>query len=339
MDSKFAVTKETKVLTDKGYFHIEELSSFKFVNIWNGEKFVEVKVKKVSGWGHEPNMMIKIDDVEVEIKKKAGRSYAQICTINLNNSHFINCAYYSKLLIKTDYSIPISLPVIDGTVDDEKGTYTHGFLLNECSLIKKFSTYLIPKHKLHILDVIRKEKVNEVESKLVGKSGVNWINFNPYKLYNINQYTSDLNSYIPDYNSKIKYKLNFLAGLLDSIGNFSIEGNVVIPLKKEKQRRNVFYLLQTLGVSAILRPKYLYFSGYYIKKLKELGLKTYHFQLDIIEGFQKLSGEREMTLENRKFLSGDDKIKVRKINCNDQVSHVYTFENYDGRCVLNGILC
>ena len=333
MDSKFAVTKETKVLTDKGYFHIEELSSFKFVNIWNGEKFVEVKVKKVSGWGHEPNMMIKIDDVEVEIKKKTGRSYAQICTINLNNSHFINCAYYSQLLIKTDYSIPISLPVIDGTVDDEKGTYTHGFLLDNIQRTSHRidSIYRIPKEKFQIIDVLKNEKV--YGEKIYGvKIEDNKVTFDIYKLYN-------LNSYIPSYDSKIKYKLNFLTGLLDSIGNFSIEGNVVIQLKKEKQRRNVFYLLQTLGVSAILRPKYLYFSGYYIKKLKELGLKTYYFQLDIIEGFQKLSGEGETTLENRKFLPGDDKIKVRKINCNDQVSHVYTFENYDGRCVLNGILC
>ena len=230
--SNLCVAPGTKILTDKGYFRIDDLKD-EVVNIWNGEKFSETTVRQTS-----------------EISK--------LIRVVTDSGYWLECTPYHKFFIQEDYHtqpkeiqaselksgmklIKFDLPVIEGKQELNK-SYINGFYTGDgCLAPQGQRVYLYgEKRKLkHIFLDSGKWTIQEAYDRM----------YTHYK---------DLapKFFVPDASFTIKTRLEWLAGLSDSDGTiYRNEDNqqLVISSINLSFLESVSLMLQTLGVMSKVR--------------------------------------------------------------------------------------
>lgn len=228
--SNLCVAPETEVLTDQGHFPIHSLEN-KEVNVWNGQEFSSTVIRRTS----EDSELLKI---------------------SFDNGLELECTPEHKFYIQTGYSrgqvqevraknlqpgmalIKMKAPVISGVRRLDKA-YINGFYTGDgCQVGDKQRVYLYgEKRKL------RNEFID---------SG-RWITQDKYD----REYThyEDLHAkyFVPLSNYTVDSRLEWLAGLLDSDGAVSRNGDnqsLQIASTNKQFLRDVLLMLQTLGVQA-----------------------------------------------------------------------------------------
>lgn len=217
------VTKDTLVLTDKGHFPIEDLVGEE-VNIWNGYKFSRVHPEKTAK-----------DQELVEVK--------------LSNGCSLKCTPYHKFILsdgsrvaaselKTgDKLIKCLFPIIDGS-KELKNAYTQGFFSGdgfECAdrNCKYISFY--GKHKKPLSKHCATINAREISERR-------------------DTYSVDVEhdkSFVPINGYTVNSKLRWLEGIVDSDGSNNLDGSICITSIDSNFIKNIFYMLETLGVSTV----------------------------------------------------------------------------------------
>ena len=116
MENIHCVIGSTKILTDKGYYHIEDHVD-KTVNIWNGEEFTEVEVKYT---GHQAVFKVELSN-GMELDCTSGHKWLIRRGVDSERIE-------TKDLTIGDVISEYKLPVIQYEDPDEfMNPYTHGF--------------------------------------------------------------------------------------------------------------------------------------------------------------------------------------------------------------------
>ncbi|ANB50699.1 putative ribonucleotide reductase large subunit [Powai lake megavirus] len=272
--SNLCVTGDTMILTSKGYQTIKSLENKK-VDVWNGEEFSNVTVKK-TGINQE------------------------IMQIEFSNGSIIKCTPYhkfylpsgskNKTMIKTeakklnigDKLIRTSYPIIKKGSDKFKYPYTHGLFTadgtyskskldeKQCSFNQlpgeKYCKRHIDHHQIinkHIiLDENKCQASSYCKHPMISlydekKKLLKYLNYPDY--YNLNEngnkitvnlYHDIAEKYIVPINYNIDIKLKWLAGLLDGDGCVIKNGDNIslqIASVNKDLLNDVKYMLQTLG--------------------------------------------------------------------------------------------
>ena len=270
------VTGETLILTDKGYYRIDSLVG-KEVNVWNGYRYSKV-VPRITG--HNQKML----------------------HIELSNGMSLDCTEYHKWVLKDgsrveanklkigDSLMKWEYPIIDtGSYDTKHDAYTNGFYSGDGTRNKsEICIYgnkdiVIPYlNSNHVLNQ-KKRKVVVLNEVPLGKT------------------------YVPSVDKSIKYRLEWLAGLIDSdgcINNYPC-GISISSIDKDFLKK-VQLMLSTLGcfssVSIMHKAELKYLpknngsgenaeyycktsyrlniTSYYVTKLIEIGLKLHCVKID-----------------------------------------------------------
>ena len=277
------VTPDTVILTDKGYYTIKSLADTN-INVWNGEEFSTVTVKKTS-------------------------ESAAIFKVILDNGMELDCTDEHKWLIRTgnqrhpenckteriltknlrigDIIAEFKYPVIDMPDPDEfMNPYTHGFFCGDGTYSNNYpSINLYSPEKKALLEHLvtssysSNNKLGKIVCYITGK-------------INKKKYDAPLNY-------SIATKLEWLAGLFDAEAcvNRSKKGNTAIQYTSINYEfiKNVQLILSTLGVHTSIKcirdncnrllpdgkggyaeyecqPVYcLYITQYYVNSLIDLG--------------------------------------------------------------------
>jgi ribonucleoside-diphosphate reductase alpha chain len=120
--SNLCVAPETTVLTDRGHIRIDTLENQK-VNVWNGEEFSEVEIKRTGE--NQPLIEVHTDDGSVLTCTPYHKFYIQT---TFARSKIIQIE--AQHLNQGDKIIKFSYPIINGT-DDMFYPYTHGFFCGD----------------------------------------------------------------------------------------------------------------------------------------------------------------------------------------------------------------
>ena len=91
--SNLCVSPDTKILTDQGEIEIGQFEN-KSVNVWNGEQFSKVTIKKTS-------------------------NHTQLMKVHLDTNRFIECTYYHKFYTKCSSDLSLATPACDLKIGDE----------------------------------------------------------------------------------------------------------------------------------------------------------------------------------------------------------------------------
>lgn len=275
------VTGDTLILTDKGYKRIDELIN-KTINIWNGFEFSMVQ-PKITGY-NQP-----------------------IITIEFSDGSILNCTKYHKFHLNNgeikeakdlkigDKIIKCNYPIIEGTNELKIDCYTQGFYSGDGTYQKnrdrKF-IYLFDKKKdlfpyLDYITIYNQENSSNRLALLIDKKYLD-------------------KDFVPNSEFKIKDRINWLAGLIDSDGYREKSGSIQITSINKDFLLKVKYMLNTLGCNATIsinhkkgKKKLPDGNGKYkeyntktsyrllipsndVIQLIKLGLKTYRINLDNI---------------------------------------------------------
>jgi ribonucleoside-diphosphate reductase alpha chain len=231
--SNLCVAPETKILTDKGYFKISDLTN-EVVNVWNGKKFTETTVRQTS-----------------ELSK--------LIRVVTDSGYWLDCTPQHKFYIQETYNsnkneeiqagdlkpgmklIKFDLPVIEGHIQMKK-PYINGFYTGDgCLTPQGQRVYLYgEKQKLaHLFVDCGKWTIQENQDRM-------------YTHYN------DLVAkfFVPDARYTVNSRLEWLAGISDSDGViYRNEDNqqLVISSINLQFMESVALMLQTLGVMSKVR--------------------------------------------------------------------------------------
>lgn len=226
--SNLCVAPETLILTDLGHAPIASLED-EFVNIWNGQQWSEVQIKKTG-------------------------SNQKLLKVNTDSGYSLECTEYHKWYILDGYGKPcrqvrtidlkpgdklikFDLPVVEGCEELERA-YDNGFYSGDgCFYKGKQIIYLYhEKRKLQPLFENVRWNLQESQNRLVG-------------------YTYGLKEkfFVPINGYSVESRLNWLAGFLDADGCVYRNGtneqltasSINLVFLQEIQM-----MLQTLGVSA-----------------------------------------------------------------------------------------
>ena len=117
--SNLCVAPETLILTDKGHIQIDSLENQK-VNVWNGEEYSEVEVKKTGE--NQPLIEVHIDDGSVLTCTPYHKFYIQT---SFEKSQIIQTE--AQNLKEDDQIIKCAYPIIDGP-NQMSYSYMNGFI-------------------------------------------------------------------------------------------------------------------------------------------------------------------------------------------------------------------
>jgi ribonucleoside-diphosphate reductase alpha chain len=238
--SNLCVAPETYVLTDKGQIPIVELAG-KQVNVWNGDKWSNTTVMKTG-------------------------EQQKLITVYLSNGAQITCTPYHKFIVRSGYNdksaiknairveawklkegmklAKHSLELVEGTTDDMKYPYTHGFFCGD-------GTY----HHNPNGRVTKKITLYGEKKELIPHLQIRSSSYKEDALGRINTMLPDELSekYDVPINSSLQCRLQWLAGLLDSDGTVARNGTneslQVSSIHFEFLDR-VRLMLQTLGINS-----------------------------------------------------------------------------------------
>lgn len=228
---QLCVAPETLILTDKGYEIISELEG-EYVNVWNGEEWSNVQVKKTG-------------------------ENQELVTVNTNSGFSIDCTPYHKFYIQEsgrrdgkvievnasqlkvgDKLIKLETPVIEGDKVLNK-PYENGFYSGDgCCVDGKARIYLYGE---------KRKLVDKFESKVQ-----HYVQENYDREY---FYVDGLKQkfFVPDASFRVKDRVDWFAGLLDSDGCLTTNGKsqtLQIASTQQGFLESVQLMLQTLGIQS-----------------------------------------------------------------------------------------
>lgn len=275
--SNLCVAPETMILTDKGYYPIKSLCG-KEVNVWNGKEFSKTIV-------HQTGRMQKL----LTIKFSNGMTIKCTPYHKFLIERSKNPSKYSKVEIvearNLDLGDPIvryGLPTINSKGEELKYAYTHGLFCAEgtyaihdtndkhqCNYKKWNGTDFCKRHQNNVKLYDNKDKccaesfTDKPMLWLYGKKkklidNVDWIYCNPDTTkdrLNIALPHDIKEKYYVPLNDNLNTKLRWLEGYFDGDGTISENNgakNLQVSSSNKEFLKNVFYLLQTLGVNSVI---------------------------------------------------------------------------------------
>ena len=364
--SNLCVAPETMLLTDKGYFRIDNLEE-QTINVWNGKEFSETIVKK-TGVNQELIEIYFDDGTRIDCTKYHKFYIDLYNSRNIDNSINENINYdnYNKdndcLCIEAknlsigDSIIKYNLPVIDGKdkypelefESDLNQTftylpaYTHGVLSSTAG----YYDYNITKYRTNGNDSIPMLKISGFKEDIlpylsfIRRTEDFLIENNQREVLYIYLFLSSNvgdKFYVP-INDTLKYKLDWFSGLCDIDGIIN-DNNLVIESVNFTFARELKLMLQTCGVDSYIVEKglvnYIYIGIPNIIKLINLGLKLkYKNLLDNL-----ILKNEEINKIISRVVYVNRKKTVSKIIHKGRLSDTYCFkESKRGMGIFNGIL-
>ena len=355
--SNLCVAPETMILTDKGYFRIENLEN-ETVKVWNGEEFTETTVKKTG----ENQELIEIhfdDGTRIDCTKYHKFYIRNDKSIDDDDDHHekhddVICLKAKDLSIG-DYIIDYSLPVINGKdkyleleFESELNQtftylppYTHGVL---SSTAGKYD-YSITKYRTNGSDSIPVLKISQHKDEILPY--LNYIRRTEEFVYEDNKdilySTLFLSSNVGDkfyvpINDSLKYKLEWFSGLCDIDAKVSEKVNTVtLESVNITFARELKLMLQTCGVNSYSVE--LGFVNYVcidipsMVKLINLGLKLRCKNIEkfILEKYEKMVQLNNVYSSRKKMVS--------RIVHKGRRSDTFCFtESKRGMGIFNGII-
>lgn len=234
--SNLCVAPETLILTDKGYEVIGELEGEQ-VNVWNGSEWSETTVVKTG-------------------------TNQKLLRVTTNSNQTVDCTPYHKFHVKNGYSkgansvtikeaqdlkvgdklIKFDLPLITGEKELENA-YTNGFYSGDGCYYKGKGFVYLYHDKQSLLD------------NLEGVSKVSVQESNNRTVVHFNEGVLKDKFFVPLDGYTVESRLNWLAGILDSDGTVSRNGdNESLQLGSVHLSflQEIQLMLQTLGVTSTI---------------------------------------------------------------------------------------
>lgn len=328
------VSEDTLVLTDNGYIPIGKLVDKK-VNVWNGEEFSEVTP---SITGHNQKMLKITFSDGTELKCTEYHGFYTWDGFerdgNVIKKEAKNLVIGDKL---EKYKFPLLLR--HKVLDIDKSYYTLGFFAGD-GFIKRDSTthislYGEKKNLINKLNINGNISENIENDRLTIRVELPYIDIDLH----------ELKKYVPKYHDNYSTSMmSWLSGIIDSDGSRNTEeGSISISSIDREFLMNIkLHVLNTFGVNGsvidekegglkeIKGHEYetndsyrLIISAYNVKKLYDLGLRTFRVKIDDVNPNRDAS----------RF------IKVISIEKIDDAENVYCFtEEKRGRGCFNGLV-
>jgi len=254
--SNLCVSPDTLLLTDKGNIKIGLLEN-KFVNVWNGNEWSNVQVKKTS-------------------------ENSELITVQTSAGQSLDCTEYHKFYVVKKYGsnpicipakdlqigdklVKFNLPIIDGE-DILEYAYDNGFYSADGCFVDNTKSRIYLYHE-------------KIKLKEHIKSVTNWtVQPEQTRIYG---YASNLKEkfFVPNTSYTVNSRLEWFAGFCDGDGHICKNGineSLQIANVNEKFLKEIQYMLQTMGVQS----KISMFEEEGIRKLPANdgtgGLKDYH---------------------------------------------------------------
>ena len=233
--SNLCVAPETKILTDNGYKMIVGLED-QLVNVWNGEEFSEVQVKKTG-------------------------ENQKLLTVKLDNGVSVDCTPYHKYYIQSrrhtrdtqvheisardlkpgDRIIRFHLPTIEGHTELEKA-YTNGFFTGDGCFFNGRNIIYLYSDKKDLLSFIESDDQPICESP------------NRIIIHDVKGLKPKF--FVPDASYTVSSRLQWLAGLLDADGCVTRNGDIqslqLASVNRDFLNR-LFLMLQELGIQSCVK--------------------------------------------------------------------------------------
>lgn len=234
--SNLCVAPETQILTKYGYQSIETLED-EFIEIWNGDSWSEVQVKKTSE--NQELIKVVINSEEIHCTE-----YHKFYVVENGQAYYRNgtCELKRAIELKPgDKLIKFDLPIIEGDMKLED-SYTLGFHTGDGSYSNGKPILDLYGDKKNVLGYLNYNSVNVNESQDRIRVYLN-IPFNT-------------KYFVPNANYNIDSRLEWLSGLIDSDGHIAKNGETEslqiasIHLNFLKELR---LMLHTLGVDSKIK--------------------------------------------------------------------------------------
>lgn len=297
--SNLCVAPETMILTDRGYYPIEDLVG-KDVNVWNGKEFSTTTVRQTG-------------------------ENQKLLTVRFDNGIYIRCTPYHKFYIETGFQnsnqviveakdlksgmriVRYETPTIHTAGPDIKYAYTQG-LYSICGVV-------IPNQKPILWLYGRKKELIKKAEWSYYTEDVNQNRFDVYLPTDIKE------KYFVPINNSVPSKVAWLQGLIDG----SCDGSKNVVYIRSFTRNflfRIFLMLQTLGVQSSINNNVLKLRFSSLSHLIPLGLKL----PETCNNFY----ESESMLAYVRVLSVEDKMEFADTYCfNEPLEH---------KGIFNGIL-
>ncbi|MDC0231416.1 ribonucleoside-diphosphate reductase subunit alpha [Aureispira] len=330
--SNLCVAPETLILTDKGYFEIQDLKNKK-VNVWNGKEFSNVEIKKT---GNMTELIkVYLNDGTSLSCTKYHKFYVQIAYFDkrrwggdIINSNVVQTIEAQNLksnmkIIRCDF------PVIDNE-KHLKFAYTHGFASGSTSYIKKeeHAQITLSKKKANLLkylDVIESKEIIYGSYGKIDRSTIKIIATLPKKLRS--------KSFVP-INYSLKSKLEWLSGLADANGIIVHKKSLQFLHRNKKPCYKIKLLLQTCGVASTIT----------IRNISKTTTKKYHVVQIHSIGIKKLfdlgfSPKRLKIEQYTKYKSAIPFYKIDRIKKTRRFDETYCFNEPKRHAgIFNGVI-
>ena len=228
------VTGDTRIMTDNGYFAIEDLENKK-VNIWNGEEFTDVEVKYT---GDQAIYKVVLSN-GMELDCTSGHKWL---IRTGNQSHPENCKTerietkdISEGAVLAKYELPVMKNMVDP--DEFMNPYMHGFFCGDGTYCNKYPLIALYGEKKNLLEHFQFNSFTERNDAIQ---------------FYITGYINKRKFEVP-INYSIETKLRWLEGYVDSDGCSNLNtkkdaSNIQISSINEEFLKDVQILLTTLGV-------------------------------------------------------------------------------------------
>ena len=231
--SNLCVAPETQIFTRDGYQTISDLED-EFVDVWNGEEWSNVQVKKTSE--SQELLKVVIDGEHVECTP-----YHRFFVVDKVQTYSRNKKFIEKRaceLFPGDKLIKYELPVIEGENDLEHA-YTLGFHTGDGSYCNGAPILDLYGSKMNIVENLNYKRYSKE------------VNNNRIRVYlDIPSHTKFV---VPGCEYTIDSRLKWFAGLVDSDGHIAKNGDTetiqIVSIHYEFLK-NVKYMLHALGVTA-----------------------------------------------------------------------------------------
>ena len=232
--SNLCVAPETQILTKDGYYEIKELED-EFVDVWNGETWSNVQVKKTS----ENQELVKVVINSEELYCTEYHKFYVVDNVK-NYSRSGKTVLKRAIELKPgDKLIKFDLPILEGN-KNLSSAYTLGFHSGDGTYLKGKPILDLYGDKKNVLQHLNYSSYNEYESRT--------------RVYlNIPNNTKYV---VPDSSYSIDSRLEWFSGVLDSDGHIAKNGTtetIQIASIHLDFLKEIRYMLHTLGVDSKIK--------------------------------------------------------------------------------------
>jgi ribonucleotide reductase beta subunit family protein with ferritin-like domain len=233
------VTGNTKIMTDNGYYNIEDLEDKK-VNIWNGKEFTEVEVKYT---GDQSIYKVTLSN-GMELDCTSGHKWL---IRTGNQSHPENCKTerietkdLSEGAVITKYELPVIKDIVDP--NDFLNPYMHGFFCGDGTYCNKYPMIYLYGEKKNLLENFKYNTKSERN--------------NAIQFY-ITEYINKPKFEVP-INYSIDTKLRWLEGYADADGCINLNNtkdatSIQINSINKQFLKDIQLMLTTLGINSNIK--------------------------------------------------------------------------------------